>query len=73
MPQAAWQVKNWIFLVKIKFFPIYANIFVMQGKCLFQEISTAVIPLKNKMNQSNECPLLSTGQTQEDMNLSRYI
>ena len=38
--QAAGQVKILIFLVKIKFFPIYANIFfVMQGKCLFEDIS----------------------------------
>ena len=31
-PQAAGQVKILIFLVKIKFFPMYAISFVMQGK-----------------------------------------
>ena len=35
VPQAAGQVKILIFLVKIIFFRIYTNIFVMQGKCLF--------------------------------------
>ena len=32
MPQAAGQVKILIFLVKIKFFPIYANIFGDAGQ-----------------------------------------
>ena len=32
MPQAAGQVKVLIFLVKIKFFPIYANIFCDAGQ-----------------------------------------
>ena len=35
VPQAAGQVKIFIFLVKIKISPIYANILVMQGKCIF--------------------------------------
>ena len=35
VPQAAGQVKILIFLVKINLFPMYTNIFVMQGKCLF--------------------------------------
>ena len=37
-PKAAGQVKIFIFLLKIKFLSIYANIFVMQGKCLFSDI-----------------------------------
>ena len=32
VPQAAGQVKILIFLVKINLFPMYTNIFVMQGK-----------------------------------------
>ena len=32
MPQVAGQVKNLIFLVKIKFFPMYANIFCDEGQ-----------------------------------------
>ena len=39
VPQAAGQGIILIFLVKINLFPMYANIFVMQGKCLFLEIS----------------------------------
>ena len=35
VPQAAGQVKILIFLVKINLFPMYTNISVMQGKCLF--------------------------------------
>ena len=35
VPQAAGQVKILICLVKITFFPMFANIFVMQGKCIF--------------------------------------
>ena len=39
VPQAAGRVKNLIFLVKIKFSPYMPTIFVMQGKCLFSDIS----------------------------------
>ena len=39
MPQAAGQVKILIFLVKIKFSPYMPIIFLMQGKCLFSDIS----------------------------------
>ena len=35
VPEAAGQVANLIFLVKIIFFPYKPIIFVMQGKCLF--------------------------------------
>ena len=35
VPQAAGQVEFFIFLVKINLFPMYTNIFAMQGKCLF--------------------------------------
>ena len=35
MPQAAGQVNILIFLVKINFFPMYANFFVIEGKCLY--------------------------------------
>ena len=42
VPQAAGQVKFLIFQVKIKFFPMYAIFFVMQGKCIFQDISRPV-------------------------------
>ena len=38
--QAAGQVKILIFIVKIKFIPIYPNIFVMQGECLVSDISS---------------------------------
>ena len=37
--QAAGQVNILIFLVKIKFFPCMPINFVMQGKCLFSDIS----------------------------------
>ena len=39
VPQAAGQVKILLFLVKIENFPIMPLIFVMQGKCLFLDIS----------------------------------
>ena len=39
VPRAAGQVKILIFLVKIKFRPYMPIIFVMQGKCLFSDIS----------------------------------
>ena len=39
VPQAAGQVKILIFLVKIKLFPYMPIVFVMQGKCLFSDIS----------------------------------
>ena len=39
VPQAAGQVKLFIFLVKIIFFPYMPIIFVKQGKCLFLYIS----------------------------------
>ena len=35
--QAAGQLKILIFLVKIIFFPMYANIFCDAGKCLFKD------------------------------------
>ena len=35
VPKAAGQVEILILLMKMKYFPIYANNFVMQGKCLF--------------------------------------
>ena len=39
VPQAAGQVKILIFLVKIKFSRYMPIVFVMQGKCLFSDIS----------------------------------
>ena len=39
VPQAAGQVNILIFLVKIKFSPCMSINFVMQGKCLFSDIS----------------------------------
>ena len=39
VPQAAGQVKILIFLVKFIFFPYMQIVFVMQGKCLFSDIS----------------------------------
>ena len=39
VPKAAGQVKILIFLVKIKFSPYMPIIFLMQGKCLFSDIS----------------------------------
>ena len=39
VPQAAGQVIILIFLVKIKFSPCMPIHFVMQGKCLFSDIS----------------------------------
>ena len=39
VPQAAGQVNILIFLVKIKFSPCMPIDFVMQGKCLFSDIS----------------------------------
>ena len=39
VPQAAGQVNILIFLVKIKFSPCMPINFVMQGKCLFSDIS----------------------------------
>ena len=39
VPRAAGQVKILIFLVKIKFSPLMPIIFVLQGKCLFSDIS----------------------------------
>ena len=39
VPEAAGQVKILIFLLKIKFPPYTPIIFVMQGKCLFSDIS----------------------------------
>ena len=39
MPQAAGQVKILGFLVNIKFSPYMPILFVMQGKCLFSDIS----------------------------------
>ena len=39
VPQAAGQVKILMFLVKIIFFLYMSIIFVMQGKCLFSDIS----------------------------------
>ena len=39
VPKAAGQVKILKFLVKIKFYPYMPIIFVMQGKCLFSDIS----------------------------------
>ena len=39
VPKAAGQVKILKFRVKIKFFPYMPIIFVMQGKCLFSDIS----------------------------------
>ena len=46
MPQAAGQVKILIFQVKFFFSPMYANIFVMQGKCLFLDFLRPVGPCK---------------------------
>ena len=47
VPQAAGQVEILIFLVKIIFFLYMSIIFVMQGKCLFSDISRPeVIQLK---------------------------
>ena len=43
VPQAAGQVNILIFLVKIKLFPYISFIFVMLGKCLFQDISRPVV------------------------------
>ena len=42
VPKAAGQVKILKFLVKIKFYPYMPIIFVMQGKCLFSDISRPV-------------------------------
>ena len=42
VPQAAGQVNILIFLVKIKFSPCMPIDFVMQGKCLFSDISRPV-------------------------------
>ena len=44
VPRAAGQVKILIFLVKIKFSPYMPIIFLMQGKCLFSDISRPVWP-----------------------------
>ena len=44
VPKAAGQVKILKFLVKIKFYPYMPIIFVMQGKCLFSDISRPVPP-----------------------------
>ena len=41
--QAAGQVKILIFLLKIKFSPCMPINFVMQGKCLFSDISRPVL------------------------------
>ena len=46
VPQAAGQVNILIFLVKIKFSPCMPINFVMQGKCLFSDISRPDIVLK---------------------------
>ena len=51
VPQAAGQVKILIFLLKIKFSTIYANIFVMQGKCLFSDNSSPLdTTIYNRVN-----------------------
>ena len=44
VPQAAGQVEILIFLVKIIFFLYMSIIFVMQGKCLFSDISRPESP-----------------------------
>ena len=43
VPKAAGQVKILNFLGKIKFYPYMPIIFVMQGKCLFSDISRPVL------------------------------
>ena len=43
MSQAAGQVNNLVFLLKIKFSPCMPINFVMQGKCLFSDISRPAI------------------------------
>ena len=48
VPQAAGQVKILIFLVEVNFFPCTAIFFVMQGKCLFQDISRPDMGLCDK-------------------------
>ena len=42
VPQAAGQVKSLVFLLKIKLSPCMPIYFVMQGKCLFYDISRPV-------------------------------
>ena len=47
--QAAGQVNIFIFLLKIKFSPCMPVNFVMQGKCLFSDISRPAHFIKNKL------------------------
>ena len=50
MSQAAGQVNILIFLLKIKFSPCMPINFVMQGKCLFSDISRPVWVIINSTN-----------------------
>ena len=50
MSQAAGQVNILIFLLKIKFSPCMPINFVMQGKCLFSDISRPDWLLEYSMN-----------------------
>ena len=48
VPQAAGQVNILIFLAKIKFSPCMSINFVMQGKCLFSDISRPELVMMTK-------------------------
>ena len=71
MPQAAGQVKILIFLVKIKIFPMYANIFCDAGQVpiyfeawvilnKFSYFSTKIYAVGTQKNRLIETVLLST-------------
>ena len=62
IPEAAGKVKILIFLLKIKFFPIMPIFFVMQGKCLFSNISRPAYVFKTFVLSIFEWPL-KTGFT----------
>ena len=55
MPQAAGQVKTLIFLVKIKFFPIYANIFCDAGQMPILRYFEACREIENESEVSIFC------------------
>ena len=57
--QAAGQVNILIFLLKIKFFPCMPINFVMQGKCLFSDISRPGY-LRNDFNFWNVHGIMNT-------------
>ena len=63
VPQAAGQVKILIFLAKINLFPHISIVFVMQGKCLFSDISRPVTPL---MTPRTMTPMLPLNETMQD-------